>query len=88
MRVIDKDIPNLVQQLNIFMDTNGVLMVGKKCKKYFQSVKGACPILLPKASDLTKLIVRSYHEKFSHGRIYSILAEIRMSFYIFQLWKG
>ena len=77
-----KDIPNLVQQLNIFIDSEGVLRVGSKIARKMRTNKKYCPILLSKKSLLTELVVREFHTKQFHSGIYSILAEFRKMFYV------
>ena len=78
----NSEIPNLVTQLNIFMDGNGLLRVGSKMSKHLYNQEAFCPILLSKSSLLTTLIVRKYHEKLSHAGIYNVLTQLRKKFYI------
>ena len=78
--------PNLISQLNLFIDENGFIRV--KCK----FSKGFCPgkrfpLLLPKNSYLTTLIVRHYHEKVCHAGMHSVLKEIRNEFWIPQCYS-
>ena len=75
-----KDIPNLVNQLNIFLD-HGVLRVKSKFKKW-RGEDNNFPILLPRNSTLTELIVMDVHSKLAHSGCYSVLAELRNHFYI------
>ena len=75
-----KDIPNLVTQLNIFLD-NGVLRVKSKFKKW-RGEDNNFPILLPCNSILTELIVMDVYSKLAHSGCYSVLAELRNHFYI------
>ena len=76
-----KDIPNFITQLNVFMDDSGILRVKSKFKKWSSS-NGSFPILLPRDSFLTKLLILDVHEKLSHSGCYSVLTEIRRNFYI------
>ncbi|XP_068218540.1 uncharacterized protein [Palaemon carinicauda] len=75
-----KAIPNLITQLNIFMDENGILRVKSKFKKWFSN--NGFPILLPRDSALTKLIILDVHFNLFHAGCYSVLAEIRRQFHI------
>ena len=75
-----KDIPNLVTQLNIFLD-NDVLRVKSKFRKW-RGEDNNFPILLPRNNILTELIVMDVHSKLAHSGCYSVLAELRNHFYI------
>lgn len=77
------DMPNLVRQLNVFVDNNNILRVGSKMVKHnkFQT-EAHCPILLCKSSYLTQLIVREIHEKLNHGGVYSVLTELRKQYWV------
>ena len=77
-----KNIPNLVQQLNIFIDSQGILRVGSKIAKRLKNKNKFCPILLSKNSLLTVLIIRKFHDKLFHSGIYAILSEFRQEFYV------
>ena len=77
--VSNRDVPNIVQQLNLFLDVNGLIRVGGKIiksqTKYF-------PVLLHKSGVLTSLIILRAHVKLCHSRIYHVLDEIRKQFWI------
>ena len=77
-----KKIPNLILQLNLFIDKNNMLRVGSKISQNRKKDLKFCPFLLSKSSILSKLIIRDYHERLSHGGIYQILGELRKSFYV------
>ena len=70
-------VPNLMSQLNLFLDENNLIRVQAKFTK-----SSSCPILLPRKSDLTKLIISSTHHGMQHAGIYSVLAELRREFHI------
>ena len=72
-----KDLPDLLTQLNLFLDENDVLRVRAKFRE-----RNKMPIFLPKNSVLTSLIIRNAHEKLGHTGIYSVLKELRNSFWI------
>ncbi|XP_068224857.1 uncharacterized protein [Palaemon carinicauda] len=76
-----KDIPPLVSQLNVFIDSDGILRVKSKFKKWYGHNK-QFPILLYPKSYLTKLIIMDTHAKFLHGGCYSVLSELRKCFFI------
>ena len=68
--------PNLVLQMNLFIDSKGVIRIKSKFRD------GPHPILLHYASDLTKLIVLDIHGKFSHSGKFTILKELRKDFWL------
>ena len=76
-----KNIPNIVKQLNLYLDSRGVIRVkskfnrGNKSDFYF-------PILMHKQSALTRLIVENMHEKTLHSGCFPLLTELRKNFYI------
>ena len=74
------DMPNIVGQLNIFVDQDGLLRVRSKCEK----LKGRrdFPLLLAKDSSLTNLIISDLHRILNHAGVYSVLAEMRKRFYV------
>lgn len=75
-----KEIPLLVTQLNIYLDKSGLLRVKSKFRKWFG--KEEFPILLPRNSNLTELIVLDTHTRLAHSGCYSVLSELRSKYYI------
>jgi len=82
-----KDIPNIVKQLNIYKDTEGILRV--KCKFGDRNFgRKVCePVLLHKRSDLTKLIILDLHKSMNHAGKYALLAELRKQLYVPQFFS-
>ena len=74
-------IPNLVAQLNLFLDKEGLLRVGGKMTRA-KATEVYFPVLIPKKSHVTNLIVSAAHEKLRHGGVYSVLAQLRKNFWI------
>ena len=74
------DIPPLSSKMNLFLDCDGLIKV--KCK--FGRFQGnfQYPILLPKDSTLTALIIRDQHFSLSHASFYTLLANMRKKFWI------
>ena len=73
--------PNLVSQLNIFKDDQGLLRV--KCKldrKYSRKI--SFPVLLPKSCRVTNLIISNIHKIFNHSGNYFVLKELRKRFWV------
>ena len=69
--------PNLVLQMNLFLDENGIIRVKGKFKD-----KHRCHMLLHNNSHLTVLIIRDIHEKFMHAGCYTVIRELRKSFWV------
>ena len=62
--------PQLVRQLNLSMDTDGIVRVKSKFGKLKANNSLRNPILLHKESALTKLLITDYHVQFMHAGIY------------------
>ena len=77
-----KGTPNLVMQLNLFRDTDGLLKVKSKFERWKDNAKYCFPILLSKHSKLTYLIITDLHQRHAHAGVYSILAQLRKQFYV------
>lgn len=75
-----KGIPNLVTQLNVFKDRDGLLRV--KAKMKFWSDTQKYPLLMSKNSYLSKLLINDYHARLNHAGCYVVLSELRKDFYI------
>ena len=73
-------VPELVTQLNLFIDCNSLIRVKGKFSSDFGG--STFPVLLPKESSLTSLIIRDVHERNSHSGIYSVVRELRREFWI------
>ena len=71
--------PDVVCQLNIFKDIDGLLKVKSKFGRF---VKNEFPILLHRDSQLSRKLVVHYHEKLNHVGIYQLLNELRVKFWI------
>ena len=76
-----KHVPQLINDLNIFKDSSGLLRVKSKIASI-----GKCdndfPILLSKHSHLSKIIVLDLHSKLKHSGKYVVLSEFRKKFYM------
>ena len=77
-----KDIPNIVNQLNIYPDKQGLLRVKSKFSRWNDDVSLRFPVLLPKNSHLTRMIIMDFHEKLSHAGCYRLLTELRKHFWV------
>jgi len=74
--------PNLVSQLNLFLDSNGVVRVKNKFKNLDAPFSVKYPVLLDNKSDLTACIVKDFHVKFKHAGVYKLLSLIRREFHV------
>ena len=80
-----KAIPNLVNQLNIYLDQSGLLRMKSMCEKMKSIQKYGryqFPLLISKNSLLTNLIIKEFHVKLCHAGVYTVIAELRKSFWI------
>ena len=77
-----KDVPNIIAQLNVYMDDHGLLRIRSKMPKWKNDTFVSFPVLLHKHSKLTQLVIQDFHEKFSHAGVYSLLSEMRKKFWI------
>ena len=80
-----KNMPNLISQLNLYIDSSGIIRVKSKCERMKDIKKVGrynFPILLSKCSLLCKGLVNDYHVKLAHAGCYTLLAEIRKRFWI------
>ena len=76
-----KNIPNIMNQLNIYQDKKGILRVRGKFQEWPYGLN-EFPVLLPKNSKIVKAIVNDYHTRMAHAGCYSILAQLRKQFHI------
>ena len=85
-----RDMPELVQRLNIFKDSDGLLKVKAKFTRW-KDRPTIYPILLSETSALSKKILISLHRKLNHAGCYTVLNEFRKQFWIpkvFSFIKG
>jgi hypothetical protein len=77
-----KSMPNIIKQLNVFLDNSGILRVRSKFENKLVNGCPYQPILLSKHSILAPLIINSLHCRMGHAGKYVILTELRKEFYI------
>lgn len=79
----NKSMPNIISQLNIFLDSDGLLKVRSKFDRWRHRADYRFPILLAKGSALTKLIITDCHYyRLCHAGCYAILTELRKYYYV------
>ena len=79
-----KDIPDITNQLNLYLGQDGVLRVKSK----FLKNENSNPVFLPKDSWLTELIIRETREQMSHAGIYSCIRRLRKKFFIEKMFSS
>ena len=77
-----KSAGSVAKQLDLFMDEEEVLRLTGRYKNSTLNYQQKYPILLPKESHLTKLIVEDRHKKVKHAGVKTTLTEIREEFWI------
>ena len=77
-----KDIPPIMSQLNLFLDEQGLIRIKSKFKKWSLDSSNNFPLLLPRESHLTKLIIWDAHIKLFHTGFYAVLSELRRHYFI------
>ena len=75
-------VPNLISQLNLYLDAAGIIRVKSKFDRWSVHGKYQHPILLQKYAKLTNLIIDSAHRRKGHAGCYSVLTELRRLFYV------
>jgi len=73
-----RNLPPIVSRMNLYVDSCGVIRVKSK----FGKNVSYNPILMPKKSALTDLVIVHVHERLAHAGLYAVLREIRREFYI------
>ena len=77
--------PNIVSQLNIFVDNDSTLRVRGKFKDCTTHTR-QFPILLPREGELVKLIINDCHVNMMHAGLYSVLTLMKKQFYIAKIF--
>jgi len=77
-----RDMPDLVGRLNLILDDDGLLRVKSKFSRWKDHPNFAFPVLLSKDSLLTKLIIHELHSANAHIGCYSLLAELRKTYWV------
>ena len=72
-----KDVPQMVNNLNLIRE-DGLIRVKNK----FPRSERGYPVLLPKKSSLTEMMIRDCHENMAHIGTYTVLRELRPYYYI------
>ena len=73
---------SIKNQLDLFLDEDGVIRCAGRFKYATLPYNAKYPILLPKKSHLTTLIIKDRHKLAKHAGIKSTLAEVRTDFWL------
>ena len=77
-----KPAPTLIRQLDLFIDDTGIIRCTGRYKYSTLPYQRKYPILLPKDSVFTKLLIEDRHKRMNHSGLKTTLTEIREEFYI------
>ena len=79
---ITKNTKNPVNQLSLFVDPEGIIRCSGRYKYTGMEYKLKYPILLPRQSHLTSMIVQHRHVKAKHAGMKTTLIELREDFWV------
>ena len=77
----DSNLP-LISELNLFIDLDGILRCKGRIEKSKLTYVSKKPILLPRNSHFTLLLIRNIHTKLFHMGVSQTLTEIRKTYWI------
>lgn len=80
--------PALVSQLDLFISSDGLIRCNGRLANAQLKRETIHPILLPKESALTKLIILSHHTLMLHGGVKLAIASIRQRYWIPQIGQS
>ncbi|XP_026829830.1 uncharacterized protein LOC113563037 [Ooceraea biroi] len=69
-------------KLNPFLDEQGLLRVGGRLKYSLLSIDQKHPIILPRDSHVTRLIIEAAHRRVLHGGVQLTLSAIRQEYWV------
>ncbi|XP_036142106.1 uncharacterized protein LOC118645340 [Monomorium pharaonis] len=77
-------VPNrsALARLSPFVDDQGIIRVGGRLKHAILSPDERHPVILPRGSHLTTLVIRAYHLETMHGGVQLTLGLVRQRFWI------
>lgn len=78
-RKCNRSMPPLVAQMNLYLSEDGLLRVKSKFGKQMHTI---FPVLLPKTSHLTDLIILNVHQVYNHCGAHQLLRHLRAEFYV------
>ena len=78
----NRKVGGLITQLNLFLDSNGLIRVRGKIESVGRLSNYEYPILLHKDCHITSLIIESLHKKVKHVGIYKVLNLLQKEFWV------
>ena len=72
-------VPDILLRMNLYLDKDCILRVRSK---FNEIADEKTPIMLPKLSHLTSLIIRHIHVKLQHAGLYNVTRELKRQFYL------
>ena len=82
LRLRNKRYGPLVQQLDLFLDTEGIVRCGGRLHNAQISYAAKFPALLPKDHHVTTLIIRDEHYRLKHAGTQALVTSIRQRYWI------
>lgn len=79
---ISKSIPKYLQKLGAFLDSQGVLRVGGRLQNATLTFDQKHPIILPRKSRFTQLVIEHFHRLYLHPGIQTLQFLISQQFWI------
>jgi len=73
---------NLKKQLGLYSDDSGILRCQGRLQNSDLTESGKRPILLPKNSKVTELLIASFHKKHMHCGVSQTLAGLRLKYWV------
>ncbi len=74
--------PPLVSQLDFFLDSDGIVRCGGRFKNAAMSESAKYPILVPKNTELARLLIISVHERIFHSGVDSTIVQLQQRYWI------
>jgi hypothetical protein len=79
--------PSVINRLNLFVDTDGLIHTNCKFKRLQATFSRRCPILLHPDCHITSSIIMDAHSQLSHGNTYRILHYLKQDFWIPKIYS-
>ena len=73
---------NSIRRLDPYIDYNGILRVGGRLRRANLSEEVKHPIILPRRSEVTTMIIRQAHEELGHAGRAHVLSKLREKYWI------
>lgn len=73
-----------IRKLSPFLDEEGVLRMRSRINEasVFYSFDFQNPVIVPRGSHVTRLLIHKYHQRFGHANVDTVVNELRQRYYI------